>query len=406
MTNLRMAARRLLNKYELEAPDDFVREMLELAINSLMDAEVTAQIGAARYERSEDRTTWRNGSRSRRWDTRVGTMNLEIPKLRDGSYYPSFLESRRRSERALLAVIQEAYVDGVSTRKVDRLAKALGIEGISRSQVSRICAELDELVEAWRNRGLEEPIVYMWLDATFPKVRENGRVSSMGAVLAVGVTAEGQRRILGLDIGATESGEFWLSFLRSLVARGLNGVQLVTSDAHEGLKQAISAVLAGSTWQRCRVHFMRNVLSQVAKRDGPEVLERIRSIFAQTTAEEARQHLHAAAATLERKHPKVAAMLEEAEADLLAYTAFPQPHWRKIWSTNPLERLNREVKRRTRVVGIFPNRKSVIRLVGACLMEQDDEWLSGSYCQMLWIRVIKRRPSPTPGRWMERPAWS
>lgn len=377
MTNLRMAARRLLNKYELEAPDDFVREMLELAINSLMDAEVTAQIGAARYERSEDRTTWRNGSRSRRWDTRVGTVNLEIPKLRDGSYYPSFLESRRRSERALLAVIQEAYVDGVSTRKVDRLAKALGIEGISRSQVSRVCAELDELVEAWRNRGLEEPIVYMWLDATFPKVRENGRVSSMGAVLAVGVTAEGQRRILGLDIGATESGEFWLSFLRSLVARGLNGVQLVTSDAHEGLKQAISAVLAGSTWQRCRVHFMRNVLSQVAKRDGPEVLERIRSIFAQTTAEEARQHLHAAAATLERKHPKVAAMLEEAEADLLAYTAFPQPHWRKIWSTNPLERLNREVKRRTRVVGIFPNRKSVIRLVGACLMEQDDEWLSG-----------------------------
>ena len=401
MANLRMAARRLLNKYELEAPDDFVREMLELAINALMDAEVTAQIGAGRYERSEDRTTWRNGNRSRRWDTRVGTVDLEIPKLRDGSYFPSFLESRRRSERALLAVIQEAYVEGVSTRKVDRLAKALGIEGISKSQVSRICAELDGLVEAWRSRRLEEPIVYMWLDATFPKVRENGRVSSMGAVLAVGVTAEGQRRILGLDIGATESGEFWLSFLRSLVARGLNGVQLVTSDAHEGLKQAISAVLAGSTWQRCRVHFMRNVLSQVAKRDGPEVLERIRSIFAQTTAEEARQHLHAAAATLERKHPKVAEMLEEAEADLLAYTAFPQPHWRKIWSTNPLERLNREVKRRTRVVGIFPNRKSVIRLVGASLMEQDDEWLSGrryiseeSMAPLLTAPMLMPAPAP------------
>ena len=212
MANLRMAAQRLLDKYELEAPDDFVREMLELVLNLVMNAEVTAQIGAERYERSEDRTNRRNGSRSRRWDTRVGTLALEIPKLREGSYFPSFIDPRLRSERAMLAVIQEAYIDGVSTRKVDRLVKAMGVEGISKSQVSRICVELDEMVEAWRNRRLEDPIVYMWLDATFPKVRENGRVSSMGAVLAVGVTADGRRRILGLDIGATENGDFWLSF--------------------------------------------------------------------------------------------------------------------------------------------------------------------------------------------------
>lgn len=377
MANLRMAAQRLLDKYAVDVPDDFLREMLELLVNGLMGAEVSSLIGAEPYERSPDRSTWRNGTRSRQWDTRVGSIELAIPKLREGSYFPSFLEPRRRSERAMLAVIQEAYVTGVSTRKVERLAMSLGIAGISKSQVSRICSELDETVEAWRSRTLEEPIAYLYLDATFPKVREQGRVTSMGAVVAIGVTYDGRRRILGVDVGAAESGAFWLAFLRSLVARGLTGIQLVISDAHEGLKSAIDSVLAGAAWQRCRVHFLRNVLAVVTKAEADWVLVLIRSIFAQTTPEAARAQFGVVIAALAKRQPRVAAMLEAAEAELLAYTGFPPAHWRQIWSTNPLERLNREIKRRIDVVGIFPNRAAVIRLVGALLMEQDDEWLAG-----------------------------
>jgi transposase-like protein len=325
----------------------------------------------------------------------VGSLELAIPKLREGSYFPTFLEPRRRSERAMLSVIQEAYVSGVSTRKVDRLVRSLGIDGVSKSQVSRICGELDELVEAWRNRPLDEPIAYMWLDATFPKVRENSRVSGMGAVLAVGVTYDGHRRVLGMDVGATESGEFWLMFLRSLVARGLTGVLLVSSDAHEGLKSAIAAVLAGASWQRCRVHFMRNVLGQVTKADADMVMVLVRSIFTQATAEGTREQFHAVVDALTEVHPRVADMLVDAETDLLAFTAFPQAHWRKIWSTNPLERLIREIKRRIDVVGIFPNRPAVIRLVGALLMEQDDEWLAGRRYLSAASMAPLNEPTPT-----------
>lgn len=377
MANLRMAARRLLDKYDVDVPEDFLHDMLEMFVNLLMEAEASELVGADRYERCADRTDHRNGSRHRRWDTRVGSIELKVPRVREGNYFPSFLDPRRRSERAMLAVIQEAYIDGVSTRKVDRLVKSMGIDGISKSQVSVICEELDEVVNEWRNRRLDEPIVYMWLDATFPKVRENGRVSSMGAVVAIGVTEDGRRRILGLDVGASESREFWLQFLRGLIARGLHGVQLVISDAHGGLKQAIAATLTGASWQRCRVHFMRNVLAHVKKADVEEVKRLLRSIYAQTSKTDAHDRLGEVAETMRESYPRVADMLLEAEEDLLAYATFPSAHWKKLWSTNPLERLNREIKRRTDVVGIFPNRPSFIRLAGALLMEQDDEWLAG-----------------------------
>lgn len=394
MANLRMAAQRLLDKHECDVPEDFLHDMLELLVNLFMEAEVSELVGAERYERTDSRTDHRNGARHRRWDTRVGTIDLKVPRLREGSYFPSFLEPRRRSERAMLAVIQEAYIDGVSTRKVDRLVKSLGIEGISKSQVSVMCEEIDEVVDTWRDRPLDEPIVYLWLDATFPKVRENGRVSSMGAVVAIGVTADGKRRILGLDIGATETGEFWLQFLRRLVARGLDGVELVISDAHGGLKKAIAATLAGASWQRCRVHFMRNILAHVTKADNDTVANLVRSIFNQTTQEAAHDRLSEVVEILRDNHPRVAEMLVEAEEDILAYAAFPGAHWRKLWSNNPLERLNREIKRRMDVVGIFPNRKAVTRLVGAVLMEQDDEWLAARrYISAVSMRRIRLIPN-------------
>lgn len=397
MTTMRMVAQKLLDKYHLDPPEDFVREMLELLINSLMQAEVTALVGAEPYERSAERTTWRNGTRSRAWDTRAGTIDLAIPKLREGNYFPSFLDARRRGERALMAVVQEAYVTGVSTRKVERLVQSLGIEGLSKSQVSRICSELDATVEAWRTRPIEEEIAYLFLDATFPKVRQDSRVTSKAAVVAIGVTSDGQRRILGVDVGASETGAFWLAFLRSLVARGLSGVQLVISDAHEGLTSAIDAVLAGAAWQRCRVHFMRNVLGQVTKADAPWVVAMIRSIFVQTSPESTRAQYQAVIDGLKARQPKVAAMLEDAEEALLAFTAFPQAHWRQIWSTNPLERLNREIKRRIDVVGIFPNDAAVVRLVGALLMEQDDEWLAGRrYFSTASMEPLRAAPTRLP----------
>lgn len=366
-----------LRKTGMDKDCDFLRESVQVLAQALIDLEAAERIGAGAYERTPDRLTYRNGYRSREWDTRVGTVNLSIPKLRQGSYYPSLLEPRRRAERALVSVVQEAYVHGVSTRKVDELVQALGLSGVSKSAVSRLCAEIDAEVERFRNRRLEGEYPYVWLDATFLKVREDGRVQSMAMVIAVGVRDNGERQILGYDLGPSEDGAFWLEFLRSLVARGLKGVRLVISDSHEGLKQAIQSVLHGAVWQRCRVHFMRNVLAHVPKGAQQMVAASIRTIFIQQDQASARAQLGHVAAGLEKRFPRAAEILVEAEEDILAFMAFPSEHWRQIHSTNPLERLNKEVKRRTDVVGIFPNRGAAMRLAGAVLMEQDDEWAVG-----------------------------
>jgi putative transposase len=354
-----------------------LKEALTLLINALMDAEVTTIIGAEKYERNENRSNYRNGYRQREWDTRVGTLQLSIPKLRHGSYFPSLLEPRKMSEKALLNVVQEAYVHGVSTRKVDELVEALGMRGMDKSEVSRISKQLDDFVKEFKNRRLEGEYPYLWLDATFPKIREGGRVCSMALVIAVGVNQSGEREVLGFDVGMSEDGAFWEEFLRRPVARGLKGVKLVISDAHEGLKAAVKKILAGSAWQRCRVHFMRNVLSQVPKSYQGMVSSIIRTIFAQNDQASAREQLRHVVDELKNRFPKAMTILEEAEDDILAYMAFPREHWTQIHSTNPLERLNREIRRRTDVVCIFPNREAVIRLVGAMLMEQNDEWQVG-----------------------------
>lgn len=371
--DVRMALTRLLGKAGMEDAD-FLREGVRVLVQALMEVEVAEHLGAAKHERTPERTGQRNGYRERPWDTRVGTLELRVPRVRDGSYFPSLLEPRRRAERALVAVIQEAYVQGVSTRRVDDLVKALGMQGISKSQVSRLCEELDGEVERFRARRLEGPYPYVWLDATFLKVRENGRVVSQAVVIAIGVRATGEREVLGLDIGPSEDGAFWLAFLRSLVARGLSGVQLVTSDAHGGLKGAIAAVLQGASWQRCRVHFVRNALSLVPKAAQQMVAATIRTVFAQPTAEMARQQWRLVTDGIRPRFPRLAGLLDSAEEEVLAYLAFPAEHWRQVWSNNPLERLNKEVKRRTDVVGIFPNTAAAIRLVGASLAEHHDEW--------------------------------
>lgn len=376
-TNNRMSLLEQLSKYVVEKDKDFLKEALTLLINALMDAEVTSMIGAEKYERSENRNNHRNGYRQREWDTRLGTLQLSIPKLRHGSYFPSLLEPRKMSEKALLNVVQEAYVHGVSTRKVDELVESLGIKGMDKSEVSGISKQLDGFVTEFKNRILEGEYPYLWLDATFPKVREGGRVCSMALVIAVGVNQSGEREILGFDVGMSEDGAFWEEFLRKLVARGLKGVKFVVSDAHEGLKSAIKKVLTGSTWQRCRVHFMRNVLSQVPKKCQGMVSSIIRTIFAQNDQESAREQLRHVVDELRGRFPKAMEILEAAEEDILAYMAFPREHWIQIHSTNPLERLNREIRRRTDVVCIFPNRDAVIRLVGTMLMEQNDEWQVG-----------------------------
>ncbi len=372
----KIALLELIRKIGLEDGDiDFLREGLKMLAEAVMDAEVSQLIGAERFERSTERKNYRNGYRRREWDTRVGTIELQIPKLRKGSYFPSLLEPRRRAEKALLNVVQEAYVHGVSTRKVDELVESLGIGGISKSEVSRICKELDEVVQAFKNRPLEGEFPYVWLDATFPKVREGGRVQSMAFVIAIGVKATGEREVLGFDLGTSEDGSFWLTFLRSLVARGgLRGVKLAISDAHEGLRAAIETALVGATWQRCRVHVMRNVLSQVPKSSQAMVSSIVRTIFTQPTQQAAKEQLARVVEQLKSHFPKAMDVLQKAEEDVLAYMAFPTEHWRQICSTNPLERLNREIRRRMDVVGIFPNRDSVIRLVGTILQEQHDEW--------------------------------
>ena len=370
MTDDMMNLRVLLEK---SSDADLLREMIGFAAQRLMDLEVASLTGAGHGERSADRLNHRNGYRDRDWETRAGTVELRIPKLRKGSYYPCFLEPRRMAEKALTAVIQEAYVQGVSTRSVDDLVKAMGMSGISKSQVSRLCAEIDDKIATFLNRPLEGDWPYIWLDATYLKVRQDGRIVSVAAIIAVGVNGAGRREVLGLAIGASEAETFWTDFLRKLARRGLRGVKLVISDAHEGIKAAVAKVLHAS-WQRCRIHFMRNVLAHAGKQGRRVVSAFIGTAFAQDDAGAARTQWRQVADQLRPRVPKLAALMDEAETDVLAYMTFPAAHRPKLHSTNPIERLNGEIKRRTEVVGIFPNDEAIIRLVGAILLEQNDEW--------------------------------
>ena len=358
-----------------ETEIDFLREAVRHFVEELMEEEVSAQIGAKRYERTQERTTQRNGYRTREWDTRIGTLDLAIPKLRMGSYFPSWLEPRRRSEQALVGVVAEAYLQGVSTRKVEALVQSLGIAGMSKSEVSRLCKTLDEQVTAFRTRRLDDEYPYLFLDARYEHVREDGRVQSMAVVIAYGVRRDGVREVLGLEVVNSEDLEVWRGFLQGLVARGVRGVKLVTSDAHPGLKQAVREVFVGAGWQRCRVHFMRNLLVRVPKTAQAMVAATVRPIFEQANRETAQARLREVCEVLGTRFPKAVELLEAAEEEILAFYDFPQEHWRQIYSTNPLERLNKELKRRSAVVGIFPNREAVIRLLGALLAEQNDEWL-------------------------------
>jgi transposase-like protein len=355
---------------------DIIRKSVELVLQALIEAEATEVIGAGPHERSETRTNQRNGHRPRLLSTKAGDVELAIPKLRRGSFFPSVLERRRRIDRALFAVVMEAYVHGVSTRKVDDLVGALGLSaGISKSEVSRICGELDAEMDAFRTRSLAHvAFPYVFCDATYVKGRVQGRVVSRAVVIATGVTATGDREVLGVDVGDSEDGAFWTAFLKGLRARGLSGVQLVISDHHLGLKEAIAAVFIGAGWQRCRVHFMRNVLSMVPKASAEMVAAAVRTIFAQPDADHVRAQLDEVVHMLRVQFPDVATMLGDAAEDLLAFASFPVAHWRKIWSTNPLERVNGEVKRRTNVVGIFPNDAAILRLVTAVCVETHDEW--------------------------------
>ena len=405
MTTPTMDVLDVIRKHAADSDTDFLRETLQVVLRAVMDADVSQQIGADLHEHTPDRTAYRNGYRPRRWDTRAGTIDLRIPKLREGAYLPAFLEPRRRSEQALLAVVQQAYVEGVSTRRVEDLVQALGCSGISKSQVSRICQALDEQVQAFRERPLDAgPYPYIWLDALTQKVREGGRVVHVAVVVATAVNAQGRREVLGLDTGASEDGAFWLSFLRSLAARGLTGVQLVVSDAHQGLKDAIAAVFSGTAWQRCRTHFMTNLLTRVPKAAQPMVATVVRSIFEQPSAEDVHLQHQRVVEQLAPRFPDAARMLADAREEVLAFTHFPQPHWRKIRSNNPQERLNLEIRRRTDVVGIFPNRAAVVRLVGAVLAEQHDEWLVGRrYLADESLRLIPgTSPPSTPPPGKER----
>jgi transposase-like protein len=370
MTDDMMNLRSLLEK---SADADLLREMIGFAAQRLMEIDVEGLTGAAHGARDPERINQRNGYRDRAWETRAGTVELRIPKLRKGSYFPGFLEPRRMAEKALTAVIQEAYVQGISTRSVDDLVKAMGMSGISKSQVSRLCGEIDGKVAAFLNRPLEGEWPYIWLDATYLKVRQDGRIVSVAVTIAVGVNGDGRREILGLAIGPSEAETFWTDFLRQLTRRGLRGVKLVISDAHEGLKAAIAKVLHAS-WQRCRVHFMRNVLAHAGKQGRRVVSAFIGTAFAQDDAKAASSQWRQVADQLRPRVPKLAAMMDEAEADVLAFMSFPAAHRPKLHSTNPIERLNGEIKRRTEVVGIFPNEEAIVRLVGAILLEQNDEW--------------------------------
>jgi putative transposase len=390
MTDEMMTLRTLLEK---SSDAELLREMIGFTAQRLMELEVEGLTGAGHGERSPERVNQRNGYRDRTWETRAGTVELRIPKLRKGSYFPVFLEPRRMAEKALAAVVQEAYVHGVSTRSVDDLVQAMGMSGISKSQVSRLCAEIDEKVKAFLCRPIEGDWPYLWIDATYMKQRQNGRIVSVAVIVAVGVNGDGRREVLGMDIGPSEAETFWTAFLRKLARRGLRGVKLVISDAHEGIKAAVSKVL-NATWQRCRVHFMRNALAHAGKSGRRVVSAFIGTAFAQDDAEAARLQWRRVADQLRPKLPKLAAFLDEAETDVLAYMSFPVAHRPKLHSTNPIERLNGEIKRRTEVVGIFPNEDAIVRLVGAILLEQNDEWAvqRGRYMSLETIAPLSDDP--------------
>jgi putative transposase len=373
---------------EKGADVDLVRDMLHFAAQRLMEIDVEALCGAPYGERSVPRENARNGYRDRLWETRSGAIDLRIPKLRKGSYFPAFLEPRRTAEKALTAVIQEAYIQGISTRSVDDLVKAMGMTGISKSQVSRLCVEIDERVNAFLERPIEGDWPYVWIDATYVKTRASGRIVSAAVIIAVGVNTDGTREVLGMRVGPSEAEPFWTEFLRSLTRRGLRGVKLVISDSHEGLKAAVSKVFS-ATWQRCRVHFMRNALAHAGKGQRQMVLAFINTVFAQDTAEAAHAQWRVVADQLREQFPKLSAMMDEAENDVLAFMDFPKAHRKQIASTNPLERLNAEIKRRTDVVGIFPNDAAIVRLAGALLLEQNDEWqLQRRYMQLEGLNAI------------------
>ncbi len=390
MTDDMMSLRRLLEK---SSDADLLREMIGFTAQRLMALEMEGLTGAAPGERSPERINQRNGYRDRVWETRAGTVELHIPKLRKGSYFPAFLEPRRLAEKALSAVVQEAYVHGVSTRSVDDLVKAMGMSGISKSQVSRLCEEIDEKVEAFLSRPLEGDWPYLWIDATYVKTRESGRIVSVAIIVAVAVNSDGRREVLGMDIAPSEAEPFWTEFLRKLSRRGLRGVKLVISDAHEGIKAAVAKVLHAS-WQRCRVHFMRNALAHAGRQGRRVVSAFIGTAFVQDDADAARTQWRSVADQLRPKVPKLANLMDDAEADVLAFMSFPKEHRAKLHSTNPIERLNGEIKRRTEVVGIFPNEQAITRLVGALLLEQNDEWAvqRGRYMSLETIAPLSDDP--------------
>jgi putative transposase len=373
---------------EKGADSDLLRDMIQYVAQRLMELDAEGVCAAAYGERHPERANSRNGYRERLWQTRAGAVDLKIPKLRKGSYFPGFLEPRRAGEKALAAVIQEAYIQGVSTRSVDELVKAMGMSGISKSQVSRLCADIDERVQAFLNRPIEGDWPYLWIDATYMKVREAGRIVSVAVIIAVGVNTDGVREVLGMAVGPSEAEPFWSAFLRSLTRRGLRGVKLVIADAHEGLKAAAAKVLK-ATWQRCKVHFLRNALAHAGKGQRQMVLAMINTVFAQESLDAAIAQWRVVTDQLRAKFPKLALMLDRSESDVLAFMSFPKAHHKQIHSTNPLERLNAEIKRRTDVVGIFPNEAAITRLVGALLLEQSDEWsLQRRYMQLEGLQAL------------------